>query len=230
MHSTNLTVNSSFVLAKCIDFVTTLSNYSGNISEISFQSSGIDFVHVGNNKHVPILVNETLFKFLQTLWTVGSLIFLLLTVVIFLSWCNNFLKWFCPAQPEPLHFRETHQHSPIVRRTNRNGELIELNCRKATLPFIASYFLKPVLTQDNFFRVKPFFPKTNTLSPSGVYLEITPKVHCPNINCLPANCESQHVFHLWIPCEIRTASIEQPILIYPTDPHPVPLETAVKFK
>jgi len=229
MNSTNITIDSAYALATCLDLVKHLANYSGNYSEISFQSSGIEFVHVGNNHHVPILVNESLFKFLHILWTFGTIILIIVAVVFVLSWLDHFCRWFCPRDTTTFNgTSDLPQLSPIVRRHNRNSEIVELNCRKATIPFISSYFLKPTLTKDNFFTVQPFYPKTNTLSPSGVYLQVTPKVHCPNINCLPQNCESQHIFHIWVPCELRTAAIEQPILIYPDTPNPVPVDTINK--
>jgi len=228
MQPTNLTVNSSFVLAKCIDLVTSLANYTGNASEISFRSSGIEFIHVGGYKHVPILVNQNLFKFLQSLWTAGTIILLLCLSVIVLSWLNNFCKWFCPIEPQLPYCTEPdpEQLTPITRRLNRAVELANLNCYKATIPFIDTYHHKPVLTKDNRFLIKTFFQKN--ISPSGIYLEITPRVHCPNINCLPEHCTSEHVFHIWIPSSERTVTVDQPRLILPTVVTPVPLTSLIK--
>jgi hypothetical protein len=225
MNSTNITIDSAFALATCLDLVTHLANYSGNYSEISFRSPGIEFVHVGNNHHVPILVNESLFKFLHILWTFGTIALIILVVVFVLSWLNHFCRWFCPVDTST--FAGDTQLSPIVRRPGRNSELIELTYKNTIIPFIDSYFLKPTLTKDNFFTVSAFLQKN--LSTSGLYLEVKPKVHCPNVNCLPEHCELQHTFHVWIPCATTVAASGQIKLIYPTNPGPVPLKSVAKY-
>ena len=229
MNSTNITIDSAYALATCLDLVKHLANYSGNYSEISFQSSGIEFVHVGNNHHVPILVNESLFKFLHTLWTLGTIVLIIVAVVFVLSWLDHFCRWFCPRDTTTFNGKsDLPQLSPIVNRSGRNSELIELNYKILPIPFITTYEHKPTLTRDNFFTVRTFSPKH--IPQTGVFLEVRPKVHCPNINCLPQNCESQHVFHIWIPCPVTVAQVGQVKLIYPINPDPVTLRSVAKYE
>ena len=228
----NITVPSYVLLAKCIDLVSTLTNYSETTNLTFRTKTGIEFVHVNGNQHYPILVNENLYKFLQTIWTFGTVLSIVFVSVVCLSWLNHFCRWFCRDRTfRPTISREhaeTNQHHPPLSSTVRRlpSELASIvpNPVRIKSSFIDRYLHQPVLTQDTHFVIKAF-NCGNTIAATGCFLEITPKKHCININCSPEHCNLQHIFYLYIPSmETFPSQIQQ---ILPTSTTPISHKTTV---
>ena len=213
---------SDFALAKCVEFVTSLSNYTGNVTDITFKTkSGIDYVHVGGNRHYPILVNESLYRFLNVLWTFATILIIVFAVVIVLSWLSHIIKLCLVPRRRPIVRFGANAGSGGASALNSipssYTDSLHLTPIRST-KFVQRYLHKPVKTTDSHFTFQTF-DNGNQIKPVGTFIEIRPVNPCNFLNCKADRCDNRHIFHLYIPCDCISHS--QPRLIVPDVNHPV---------
>jgi hypothetical protein len=216
--SQNLTIQSSQVLATCIDLVSLLVNKtSGSRSNVTFKTaSGYDFIHIGGQKHFPILVDEHLFKFLHILWAAATVFACVFVSVGVLACLNHFCLWFCKVPDYWLDDRCG--ESPATGGTESPIRLVEFDHIRADKPFVRSFTKRAIASHDNHLLIRSF-NCDQSIAGEGHYLQLTPKIHCNFLNCPPDQCHQQHISYVYIPC--HCSHTNQIKFIRPEETQPV---------
>ena len=196
-------------LNKCLDFALSLNRTL--VPTNTFRSrTGAEFLYIGGAKHYPILVNERLYQFLQTIWAVGT-VFLILGLVfiafVFLSVLVESVSSYCRERREREQEEDPHPIPLTVPPgTTPDGDPPSYSeCahiyQDRSPPLIERYLQKAVTTRDSYYILQAFQPTlTERPSATGVYIEVTPRNFCRNFSCDIATCTKPHKFHIYVPC------------------------------
>ena len=196
-----------FLINSCLEFAKSLNKtFSPNVT-FKTAKTGTEFIFIGGTKHYPILVNENLYKFLQTLWFFGTIVLIcaviLLVVALLLSLGEAIVKHCKPVRPArasspiPLTVPPGTQ---IQGAPPSYSESVRIY-RDRHPPLIRRYLGQPVTTKDSKYILLAFQPILDSQpTATGVYIEVTPQGFCRTFDCDEPNCVRRHRFYIYVPC------------------------------